>query len=107
MRYYKYLYLSDTLQRKKEKTIRKIEAGKDIPDLYLLRLASNGKYQLEICSYRQLLHLPGPKQEPLVVGITRGYESAIDLVEEIVQEVYNKTRGADIRSYILRKEQEG
>mgnify|MGYP007014485051 CR=1 FL=1 len=107
MRYYKYLYLSDTLKRKKDKLIKKIEKEKIIPDLYLIRLAANEKDQLEISSYRHLLHLPCPKQDLLVVGMTKGYEDAVYLVEEIVQEVYNKTKGADIRSYILRKEQEG
>ncbi len=42
-----------------------------------------------------------------MVGIVKGYEDALELVEEIVKVVYNETKGADIRSYILRKEQEG
>lgn len=41
------------------------------------------------------------------MGITKGYEEALEFVEEIVQEVYNKTEGTDIRSYILSKVQEG
>ena len=30
-----------------------------------------------------------------------------EYLEEIAKSVYNETRGADIRSYILNKEQEG
>ena len=41
-----------------------------------------------------------------MVGITKGYEEALELVEQITKEVYNETKGADIRSYILNKEQE-
>ena len=33
-------------------------------------------------------------------------EEALELVEQITKEVYNETKGADIRSYILNKEQE-
>ena len=40
-----------------------------------------------------------------VVGITKGYEEAVELVEQIVQEVYDQTGGCNIRSYILEKEQ--
>ena len=39
-----------------------------------------------------------------MVGITKGYEEAVELVEQIVQEVYEQTGGCDIRSYILEKE---
>ena len=41
-----------------------------------------------------------------MIGIAKDYEDAIEMVEEISQEVYNKTKGADIRSYILKREQE-
>ena len=64
MRYYKHLYLTEGLEKKKEKIIRK-----------------------------------------LVVGITKGYDEAVELVEQIVQEVYDQTGTCDIRSYILEKEQ--
>ena len=39
-------------------------------------------------------------------GITKGYEEAVELVEQIVQEVYEQTGGCDIRSYILEKSRE-
>lgn len=41
-----------------------------------------------------------------MVGISKDYEGALELVEEITQEVYNKIKSADIRSYILDREQE-
>ena len=78
MRYYKHLYLTEGLEKKKEKIIRKLEAGKQ-PAF--------------------------PEQELFVVGITKGYDEAVELVEQIVQEVYDQTGTCDIRSYILEKEQ--
>ena len=42
-----------------------------------------------------------------VVGIVRGYEAALELVEEIAGKVYEQTGAADIRTYLLEREQEG
>ena len=41
------------------------------------------------------------------MGIAKGFDEALEVLEEITKNVYNETRGADIRSYILNKEQEG
>lgn len=107
MKYYKNLYMTDAIKKKKDKMIKKMEAGKLIPGIHLITLAVNPKNHLEIWHYPILLQPSFPKDELFVVGITKGYEEALEVVEEILQEVYNKTEGADIRSYILSKAQEG
>ena len=84
MRYYKHLYLTEGLEKKKEKIIRKLEAGKLQPGVHVITFL---------------------EQELFVVGITKGYDEAVELVEQIVQEVYDQTGTCDIRSYILEKEQ--
>ena len=43
--------------------------------------------------------------EEIQKGNTAIVEEAVELVEQIVQEVYEQTGGCDIRSYILEKEQ--
>lgn len=107
MKYYKNLYMTDALKKKKDKMIKKMEAGKFMPGIHLITLAANPKNHLEIWHYPILLQPAFPKEGLFVVGITKGYEEALEVVEEIVQEVYNKTEGTDIRSYILSKAQEG
>ena len=102
MKYYKHLYLSEEVEKKKDKIIQKIEAGKNLPGT----LAPDEKNQLEIHRYILLLQPVFHREELLVVGISKDYEGALELVEEITQEVYNKTKSADIRSYILDREQE-
>ena len=37
------------------------------------------------------------------MGLTKDFEDALEIVEGITQEVYNETKGADIRSYILKR----
>ena len=39
MRYYKHLYLTEGLEKKKEKIIRKLEAGKLQPGVHVITLA--------------------------------------------------------------------
>ena len=68
--------------------------------------SQNKKNHLEIYNSVLLLQPDYPHEDFFVVGIEKGYEDAVELVEQIVQEVYNETKGADIRSYILKKEQE-
>ena len=105
MRYYKHLYLTEGLEKKKEKIIRKLEAGKLQLGVHVITLAVSEKNQLEIYPALQFKQPVFPKQDLFVVGITKGYEEAVELVEQIVQEVYKQTGGCDIRSYILEKEQ--
>ena len=107
MHIYKYLYVPEGLQKKKENLIKKLKNGKLLPGVYLITLASTDQNQLDIfpsCIRRQKNY---PEELPLVVGLTKDFEDALEIVEGITQEVYNETKGADIRSYILEKEREG
>lgn len=106
MRYYKHLYLMEGLEKKKEKIIGKLNQNKFQMNIHIITLAQNEKNHLEIYDSRLLLQPSFPHEDFFVVGIAKGYEDALELVEEITQEVYNETKGADIRSYILKKEQE-
>ena len=92
-------------EKKKEKILRKLEAGKLQPSVHVITLAISEKNQLEIYPTLQFKQPAFPEQDLFVVGITKGYEEAVELVEQIVQEVYEQTGGCDIRSYILEKEQ--
>jgi hypothetical protein len=106
MRYYKHLYLTEGLEKKKDRLIQKLEKNKLQYDIYLIALAEQADAQLEIYN-SALFKQPGyPKLDLFVVGLAKGYDMALELVEEIVQNVYNETKGADIRSYILKKERE-
>ena len=42
----------------------------------------------------------------MVVGIAKGFEEAVELVEEISREVYDATGDLELRDYIQAKEQE-
>ena len=105
MRYYKHLYLAKGI-RKKDQVIRKLEENKLQMNIHIITLPMNGEDQLEIYHSMVLLQPEFPHDDFFVVGIAKGYEDAVEMVGEIAQEVYNKTKGADIRSFILEREQE-
>ena len=106
MRYYKYLYVQEGLEKKKDKIIKKLDKKKLQPNLHVITLASNPENNLDIISGKFLFQPSFPQDDLFVVGIVKSYDDAIAFVERIIQEVYDKTGGTDIRSYILGKEQD-
>lgn len=107
MEYYRYLYLSEKLEKKRDKIIDRLERNRFWPGIHLILLPRNEKNQLEILNAVCLLQPDYPKEGLFVVGITDSFENALEFVEKISQEVYDKTKGLNIRNYILMKEQEG
>lgn len=107
MKFYSELYVSEGLQKKKEKIMKKLQTGKLRRNLQLITLAEYPQNQLEIYSSMLLLQPLFPKKNILVVGIVKDYEEALEFVEDLTQKVYNETGRIDIRSYILEKEQDG
>ena len=110
MRYYKHLYLTEGLEKKKEKIIYVgvVSTWVCVTNLFpwfLFQKTVSERNQLEIYPTIQFKQPAFPEQELFVVGITKGYDEAVELVEQIVQEVYDQTGTCDIRSYILEKEQ--
>ena len=91
MRYYRRLYWGEDLKKKKEKIIRRLNTGKLQRDIYVLVLPEHGSNQLEIYNAALFLQPDFPNDDFFVVGIVRGYEAALELVEEIAGKVYEQT----------------
>ena len=100
MRFYKNLYVSESMTKKKEKVIAKLNKKKYPLNTYVIALIEEGENQLEF--YSTLMFRQGSviDDDIFVVGIAGGYDDALYLVEEIAKEVYEKTGDLDIRSYI-------
>ena len=106
MKYYYALYLDEYVKANKEEIIKKLEKDKWQLEKYLIALTKNEANHLEIFQSVLLLQKAIPKEDLFIAGIASGYAEALELVEKIAQEVYDKTGGADIRNYILQKQQE-
>ena len=104
MKFYKHLYVSEDIGKKKEKIIRNMKSGTYPLTTYLLVLIEEGENQLEFYSASLLRQGMLYEEDIFVVGLASGYEDAVYLVEEIIREVYEKTGDVDIRSYIRDQE---
>ena len=83
MDWYSKLYVSDDLTEKKDKIIDKIERAAGTPGIYLITVASNEKNLLDIFTADQLLWPVMHKLCPVIIGIARSYEDAVDMAASI------------------------
>lgn len=107
MRFYKYLYVQEELEKKKDKIISKLMQKKILLSCHVVALSSTDKNQLDIYSSKYLFQPGFPTDELFVVAIVKSHEDAIEYVEKLLKDVYNETKRTDMRSYILEKEQDG
>ena len=106
MKYYHELYMSKELIPKKTEIIEKLENDKWQMEKYLIVLAKNEKNHLEYFHSVLLLQKSIAKDDLFVIGIANGELGAMELIEKITQEVYDETKGTDIRGFILQKQKE-
>ena len=103
MKWYNNLYLSSEMESESKKVIRKIKRGAFTPDVYLITIAQTPGNLLEIIPSYELLQKGYPKEEIHVIGLSFGWLEAVELVREIVDEVYQVTGGVDVISYLRGK----
>lgn len=104
MKYYHDLYLSDSLISKREDIIEKLEKNQWQLSKFLIVLSQSENNHLEFFDSVLLTQNLMPKEELFVIGIADSYIGAVDLVQKITEEVYEKTEGTNIRNYLLKKE---
>ena len=103
MRFYRHLYVSEGLEKKKDKLIHKMKKGKYPWTAYLLVLLEEGENQMEIFS-TVLLKQKMMSDDIFVVGLADSESDAVQMVESLVREIYDNTGVVDIRTYIKQKE---
>ncbi len=104
--FYGELYVSKELEQKKEFIIKKIKTNSFQPLVYVITLAQGEQNHLEFYSSLLLKQKYYENTPLLVVGLAMGYEDALYLVKNIVEDVYLKTANTDIRSYITIQQKE-
>lgn len=106
MNYYYNLYLDGKTALEEEKIRDYLEHDKWQLEVYLVILSKSEKNQLEICHSALFLQKKLKSDDVFVVGIAKGYQEALKLVEKITQDVYDETKTTDLKSYIIKKQQE-
>lgn len=100
LNWYKNLYIGDNAKKKSKKLIRKINQGAGVIDVYIITLAVNPENSLEIISANLLMQPALRRNCPVIVGLAKGYDEALEIVEQIVNEVYQETKRAEIRAWL-------
>lgn len=100
MRWYRDLYLGESVKKKAARIRWKVEHNAGQPGIYLLTLPTNECNLLDIIPATNLLQKGYPKRDLFVIGIEKGYEEAAYMAAAIVTEVYGRTGGFDMTGYI-------
>lgn len=107
MKFISHLYVSESMEKKKEKTIRRLKGKRLQRPVSLLAFFGVEGRHLEIVSSVEVLQPSYPRELLLIAGLARDYDDALDLVQEIVQEAYDETGEISLYDYIMGRELEG
>ena len=100
------LYLTEKTVSKKDKIIRKANRGIGMVSIYFITLASNEENLFDIFHAANLKQPAFYRQNPFVVGIASGYDEAMELVQQMVEDIYQETGAFQVREYFGAVKQE-
>lgn len=93
------LYVGDKMKKKKENVIASINSREATFGVYCITFASHPDNLFDIMNANELLFPYYKKSEVRIVGLARGKEEALKLVQNMLMEVYQKTGNFDVRTY--------
>lgn len=82
------------------RTRARITAGKYVPNIYVVTLSDNPGNILEILPAAMLVQRGARAICPLIIGMARGKDGAIQMVQDIVGQVYTETGDFKIKEYL-------
>lgn len=98
LKWYKDFYVGEGLKNP-DKLKKKIEDGKLTFGIYLITLSDNPDNLLEIIPAAMLLQKTCYELCPEIIGMARGKDDAIDMVADIVMEIYRATGAFQVKEY--------
>lgn len=101
MQYYRYLYTSDSI-KKIDKIKLKLNEHRGVLGLYVICL-NKGVNQLDIIN-AAYLKLPYYRTNPpIVVGLAKTYDEAVDLVIKMTNEAIDRIGFPNIKEYLKKR----
>jgi len=100
MKFYKHLYITEDAYDSRRKTIHKLKHHKLCLNGYVVTLSTNPNNLLDIYAAKELIQPHYKKAELSVIGLAASLDDAMELVTDIIQEVYSKTNSFNIREYL-------
>ena len=99
LKWYNPLYTDSKTQRKEARIRWLLDHGAGSFQLYLLTLSTSPGMQLDIVRAAELKQKVIRRRLPLIVGVASSYENALELLEEIAEDVLRRTGTVQIREY--------
>ena len=99
MRWAVKLYTTEKTKNMLPRIIQKLRRGKLQPGIWLITIASNEQNLLDIFQSVYYIQPMFAKLNPDIVGIADNEESAKELLQKIVEDVYRETGCFDVRTY--------
>jgi len=93
------LYIGDNMKKKRDKAIASINKGEATFGVYCIAFASQPSNLFDIIEANELLFPHYKKSDICILGLARGKEEAVNLVSDMLMEVYNETGDFDVRTY--------
>ncbi|MDO5389528.1 MAG: hypothetical protein Q4F24_00375 [Eubacteriales bacterium] len=100
LNWYENLYVSERASKKLKRTISRINRQKVTPEIYVLTFPSNDKNVIDIVSANVLLQTAVRKRCPKIIGLAKGKEDALELMQTILMETYKCTGGFCVKEYL-------
>lgn len=101
LQYYSNLYVSNSIPSKKlDRIKKKLEKNPLKSGVFLVAAARNGVDLLEIYSAGLLAQSYYKKEPPYVIGITKTYDEAVALVEQLVQDCLRERGDCSLKEYL-------
>lgn len=101
MKWYRKLYLGEKARKNKYSIIWKINHRAGMVKAYVITLPSNESNVLDIYNSAELMQKHYRKQQLFVVGIASGYAEALEVVRQIIEDVYRESGGVNVKDYIM------
>lgn len=100
MRWYKPLYMGEAASKKRFRLIQGIRKKKLCPGAYVITPASGGNNILDIYPAPEFLLPYYRERDFLIMGIALGYDEAAQVAARIVEDLYQKTGGFDLKELL-------
>ena len=100
MRFYKRLYMSPSIKDKRRQIVWKLRTGRPQPAIYVIALAKNNDlFEIYHSAMLKQRYFRQKENSPYIVGVAGGYRAAVDLVTDMLADVWTATNSYDVKEY--------
>lgn len=93
------IYIGEKMKKKKDRVISSINSSEVTFGIYCIAFASHPNNLFDIMEANELLFPHYKRSDIRIIGLAKGKEEAVSLVQDMLMEVYNNTGGFDVRNY--------